>query len=131
MESRVTQGQVSCHDIKKSVAGELFVASPAGLYACCEKQRVELFCSKQKINAKLFGSSLTYSYLCSVRMSSEGANDLLSQQNSSWTFLTTLRGHSPKGYVLSFSMTSLMSCLIVSLSGASKASDLTTTALLL
>ena len=36
-------------------------------------------------------------------MSSEGANDLLSKQYSSWTFLTTLRGHSPQGYVLSFS----------------------------
>ena len=63
-------------------------------------------------------------------MSSEGANDLLSQQYSSWTFLTTIWGHSPQGYVLSFSMTSLISCLIVSLSGAAKASDLTTTALL-
>ena len=70
-------------------------------------------------------------YLCSVRLSSEGANDLLSEQNSSWTFLTTIRGHSPQGYVLNFSITSLIIFLMVSLSSAVKASAMTTTALLL
>ena len=92
---------------------------------------VEDIFARNKKNANLFGSLQVYSYLCPVRMSSEGANDLLSKQNSGWTFLTIIRGHSPQGYVLSFSMTSLMSCLIVSLSGTAKASDLTTTALLL
>ena len=53
------------------------------------------FGPKHKIIAKTFGSFDNSSYLCSVRMSSEGANDLLSKQNSSWTFLTTIRGHSP------------------------------------
>ena len=78
-----------------------------------------------------FGRLEISPYLCIVRMSSEGANDLLSKQNSSWTFLTTTRGHDPQGYVLSFSITSLINCLMESLSGAEKASDLTTTALLL
>ena len=41
-------------------------------------------------------------YLCKVRLSSEGANNLLLQQYSSWTFLTPIRGHSHKGYVLCF-----------------------------
>ena len=35
-------------------------------------------------------------YFCMVRLSSEGANYLLSQQYSSWTFLTPIRGHSPR-----------------------------------
>ena len=30
------------------------------------------------------------SYFCNVRLSSEGANDLLLQQYSSWTFLTPI-----------------------------------------
>ena len=51
--------------------------------------------------------------------------------NSSWTFLTTILGHTPQGYVLSFSITSLMIFLMLSLSGAVNASDFTTTALLL
>jgi len=67
--------------------------------------------------APKFGSFRKSSYLCSVRMSSEGANDLLSKQYSSWTFLTTLRGHSPQGYVLSFSIISEIICLMASLSG--------------
>ena len=70
-------------------------------------------------------------YLCSVRMSSEGANDLLSKQYSSWTFLTTLRGHSPQGYVLSFSIISEIICLMAALSGEEKLAELTTTAFLL
>ena len=63
-------------------------------------------------------------------MSSEGANDLLSKQYSSWTFLTTLRGHSPLGYVLSFSIISEIICLMAALSGEEKLAELTTTALL-
>ena len=86
---------------------------------------------KNKKVASKFGNLKNSSYLCTVRMSSEGANNLLSEQNSSWTFLTTIRGHSPQGYVLSFSITSFINCFIDSLSGALKASDLTTTALLL
>lgn len=35
-------------------------------------------------------------YFCMVKLSSEGANKLLSQQYSSWTFLTPIRGHSRK-----------------------------------
>ena len=86
---------------------------------------------KKQKRVDLFGILEKNAYLCSVRMSSEGANDLLSEQNSSWTFLTTIQGHSPTGYVLSFSITSLIICLMVSLSGAAKASAMTTTALLL
>jgi hypothetical protein len=59
-------------------------------------------------------------------MSSEGANDLLSKQYSSWTFLTTLRGHSPQGYVLSFSIISEIICLMAVLSGQEKLAELTT-----
>ena len=84
-----------------------------------------------KIFAPKFGSFRKSSYLCSVRMSSEGANDLLSKQYSSWTFLTTLRGHSPLGYVLSFSIISEIICLMAALSGEEKLAELTTTALLL
>lgn len=85
---------------------------------------------KIKIIAPKFGSFRKRSYLCSVRMSSEGANDLLSKQYSSWTFLTTLRGHSPLGYVLSFSIISEIICLMAALSGEEKLAELTTTALL-
>lgn len=35
-------------------------------------------------------------YLCMVRLSSEGAKKMLSQQYSSWTFLTPIRGHGRK-----------------------------------
>ena len=79
-----------------------------------------------KIFAPKFGT-----FRKSVRMSSEGANDLLSKQYSSWTFLTTLRGHSPQGYVLSFSIISEIICLMAALSGEEKLAELTTTALLL
>ena len=78
-----------------------------------------------------FGQYVNNVYLCSVRMSSEGANDLLSKQYSSWTFLTTLRGHSPQGYVLSFSIISEIICLMAALSGEEKLAELTTTAFLL
>ena len=64
---------------------------------------------------QIFGSYKKKSYLCSVRMSSEGANICFRSRNSSWTFLTVIRGHSPQGYVLSFSITSLISCLMVSI----------------
>ena len=70
-------------------------------------------------------------YFCSVRLSSEGANNLLSQHYSSWTFLTPIRGHSPKGYVLSFSISSSIRFLTVSLSETANKSGFTTTALLL
>ena len=89
------------------------------------------FASKRQIKTPKFGSFRKSSYLCSVRMSSEGANDLLSEQYSSWTFLTTLRGHSPLGYVLSFSIISEIICLMAALSGEEKLAELTTTALLL
>ena len=90
-----------------------------------------IFCPRKEKIGEILATFKNSLYLCTVRMSSEGANDLLSKQNSSWTFLTPIRGHSPQGYVLSFSITSLISCLIVSLSGAEKSSDLITTALLL
>ena len=76
-----------------------------------------------KIFAPKFGTFRKSSYLC--------ANDLLSKQYSSWTFLTTLRGHSPQGYVLSFSIISEIICLMAALSGEEKLAELTTTAFLL
>ena len=70
-------------------------------------------------------------YLCKVRLSSEGANNLLLQHYSSWTYLTLIRGHSPKGYVLSFSTSSSTRRFTVFLSDSVNTSGFTTTALLL
>ena len=70
-------------------------------------------------------------YFCRVRLSSEGANNLLLQQYSSWTILTPIQGHSPQGYVLSFSISSSIFCLMASLSEKVNTSGFTTIALLL
>lgn len=70
-------------------------------------------------------------YLCKVRLTSEGANKLLSKQYSSWTFLTHIRGHVPQGHVLSFSTVFSINRFNSSFSVLLKTSDFTTTALLL
>ena len=71
----------------------------------CKKEKSgTTFFFKTKIMVQRFGNLKNSLYLCNVRMSSEGANNLLSEQNSSWTFLTIIWGHSLQGYVLSFSL---------------------------
>ena len=81
---------------------------------------------------KIFGTLLVYPYFCGVRMPSEGAN--------LFAFIAIFKldlsdyyaeDIAHRGYVLSFSITSFIICLIVSLSEALNASDLTTTAFLL
>ena len=86
---------------------------------------------EKKNSPKHLRSKQNCSYFCSVRLSSEGANNLLSQQYSSWTYLTPIRGHSPKGYVLSFSTSSSIRRFTVFLSDLANTSGFTTTALLL